>query len=109
MISVKQALSEVLNLIKPLDIEIVDLEQAGNRVLASKIYANRDQPPFKSSAMDGYAINSKDLNPGALGFGHQWRLVIGVRMRTFFGAQFRFCLLIGIVRCLFYLVLFGRL
>ena len=34
MISVNQAISEVLNLIKPLDIEIVDLEQAGNRVLA---------------------------------------------------------------------------
>ena len=95
MISVKQALSEVLNLIKPLDIEIVDLEQAGNRVLASKIYANRDQPPFKSSAMDGYAINSKDLNPGAelrvigqsvAGLGYNGKVTRGNAVRIFTGA-----------------------
>ena len=61
MISVNQALSQILDLVKPLDIELVELDQAGDRILASKIYANRDQPPFKSSAMDGYAINAKDL------------------------------------------------
>lgn len=95
MISVNQAISEVLNLIKPLDIEIVDLEQAGNRVLASKIYANRDQPPFKSSAMDGYAINSKDLNPGAelrvigqsvAGLGYNGKVTRGNAVRIFTGA-----------------------
>ena len=95
MISVNQALSQILDLVKPLDIELVELDQAGDRILASKIYANRDQPPFKSSAMDGYAINAKDLQPGAelkvigqsvAGLGFDGKVSIGTAVRIFTGA-----------------------
>ena len=48
MISVKEALSKVLDLVEPLDMEMVDLDKAGGRTLASDVYASRDQPPFTS-------------------------------------------------------------
>lgn len=41
--------------------EFVKLEQALGRVLAAEIHANRDQPPYDVSAMDGFALRSADL------------------------------------------------
>ena len=41
--------------------EFVKLEQALGRVLAEDIRANRDQPPYDVSAMDGFALRSADL------------------------------------------------
>src|SRR5689334_12280375 len=49
----------------PLDAETVSLEQAVGRVLAEAVIAQRDQPPFAVSAMDGYAVRSADT-PGRL-------------------------------------------
>lgn len=95
MISVKEALSKVLDLVEPLDMEMVDLDKAGGRTLASDVYASRDQPPFTSSAMDGYAINSKDLRSGAklkiigksvAGFGYDGKISTGEAVRIFTGA-----------------------
>ncbi len=43
------------------DTEIVPLEQAAGRVLAADIHALRSQPPFASSAMDGYAVRAADI------------------------------------------------
>jgi molybdopterin molybdotransferase len=34
---------------------------AASRTLAESLFATRDQPPFRSSAMDGYAVRSADL------------------------------------------------
>jgi molybdopterin molybdotransferase len=47
-----------------LGIEEVVLAKALGRVLAAPIVADRDQPPFDASAMDGWAIRRADLAPG---------------------------------------------
>jgi molybdopterin molybdotransferase len=65
MISVEQALANVLDLVSPTNIEDIPLSQAGGRILARSLHAQRDQPPFASSAMDGYAVQSDDLATGA--------------------------------------------
>lgn len=41
--------------------EEIGIEQALGRVLAEAVYANRDQPPYDVSAMDGFAVRSADL------------------------------------------------
>lgn len=43
------------------DSERVSLEQSGCRVLAQEIVADRDFPPFRRSARDGFAVRSADL------------------------------------------------
>src|SRR5215213_4354926 len=44
--------------------EKVSLDDALGRVLAEKIIADRDYPPFNRSAMDGYAIRAEDFENG---------------------------------------------
>ncbi len=51
----------VLESIKLLGVENVRLEQSLGRVLAEDIRANRDQPPYDVSAMDGFALRSVDV------------------------------------------------
>lgn len=58
MLSVDEARALMLARIAPLGGEQVALAQAAGRVLATPIIATRDQPPFASSAMDGYALAS---------------------------------------------------
>ncbi|WGI20477.1 gephyrin-like molybdotransferase Glp [Amylibacter sp. IMCC11727] len=65
MITVDDALSKVLDLFSPLSAETVPLRKAAGRVLAADAVADRDQPPFASSAMDGYAVQNADLAQGA--------------------------------------------
>ncbi len=65
MISVEEALSRVLDLFKPLDIEEVPIAQAMGRVLARDVAATHTQPPFAGSAMDGYAVQNADIATGA--------------------------------------------
>lgn len=60
-LSVMNAQTCVLQHAKQLNIEQVGLETALGRVLAEEIRANRDQPPFDVSAMDGFAVRSADL------------------------------------------------
>ena len=63
MISVAEALDRLFALVAPLGVEEVPLAEAAGRVLARDVAANRDQPPFAASAMDGYAI-ADDPTPG---------------------------------------------
>ena len=44
--------------------EEIGLEQSLGRVLAEEVRANRDQPPYDISAMDGFAVRSADLAAG---------------------------------------------
>jgi molybdopterin molybdotransferase len=61
LISVEEALARVLASVKaPLGAESVALEEALGRTLAEDIRALRTQPPFASSAMDGYALAAAD-------------------------------------------------
>ncbi|MBD3677007.1 MAG: molybdopterin molybdotransferase MoeA [Rhodobacteraceae bacterium] len=65
MISVEEALSHVFDLVSPLEAETVPLIDAAGRILAEAVEARRDQPPFPSSAMDGYAVIGSEVKPGA--------------------------------------------
>lgn len=56
MISVDEALARIFDLVTPLGTEDVTLFDAAGRVLRSPVRADRDQPPFAASAMDGYAV-----------------------------------------------------
>jgi molybdopterin molybdotransferase len=62
MISVAEAQSKVLEGLKRLGQEQVSLGAAAGRVLAADVAANRTQPPFDVSAMDGYAVRAQDVS-----------------------------------------------
>jgi len=63
VISVEEALAHIFALVSPLPAERVPLRAAADRVLAAPVVATRDQPPFHSSAMDGYAV-AGEVAPG---------------------------------------------
>ncbi len=46
--------------------ETVSLDDALGRVLAQKVAADRDQPPFPRSTRDGYAVRAADIHQDAL-------------------------------------------
>jgi len=64
MITVEEAQVKIAKLLPVLDTEHIPLAQAGGRILRGSVIAQRDQPPFAASAMDGYAIRRADLSPG---------------------------------------------
>ena len=64
MISVNEALEKLFALAKVTQVENVELKKCLGRVLAVPLEANRNNPPFPSSAMDGYAINKQNLKTG---------------------------------------------
>src|SRR5579884_1418082 len=63
MISVEEALERMLAQIQPLEVTTVPLAQSQGLVLAEDVVAQEDMPPFANSAMDGYALLSKDSKP----------------------------------------------
>lgn len=60
MISVEEALEQILGAISPLAPARVPLSEASGLVLAEDIIAQEDIPPFDNSAMDGFALLSRD-------------------------------------------------
>jgi molybdopterin molybdotransferase len=65
LLSVRDALARVLATTPAPQSETVAISDALGRTLAAPIAAPRDQPPFRSSAMDGYAVRSADAVEGA--------------------------------------------
>lgn len=67
-LSVAAAQKCVVESVSTLGAESIKLEQSLGRVLAEEVSANRDQPPYDISAMDGFAVRSADLTsiPAAL-------------------------------------------
>src|SRR3989440_2366234 len=63
MISVEEALERILAEIMPLDVVQVPLAESLGQVLAQAVIAQEDMPPFANSAMDGFALLSKDSQP----------------------------------------------
>lgn len=61
MISVEDAFRRILEDANPLTTERLAVEKSVARVLASPLAARKSQPGCDLSAMDGYAVNSKDL------------------------------------------------
>lgn len=95
MISVEDALSHIFDLLAPVGVETVPLAEAAGRVLAEPVRANRSQPPFPASAMDGYALNGTEAEPHAMfkvigtaaaGHGFGGRVGPGQAVRIFTGA-----------------------
>ena len=64
-LTVEEARGRMLADAARLGVEEVALADALGRVLAAPIVADRDQPPFDASAMDGWAIRRADLRPEA--------------------------------------------
>ncbi len=93
LLPVEEARARILANLKPLPPENVPLAQALGRVLAKPLSANRDQPPFNSSAMDGYALRSEDnateltvIGTSAAGHAFKGKLKAGQAIRIFTGA-----------------------
>jgi molybdopterin molybdotransferase len=58
--SYEQSLAAVLAAARPLEVEEVPFAEAGGRVLARDVLADRDDPPAPKSAMDGFAVRAAD-------------------------------------------------
>ena len=61
MISVHEAVNQILETVTPLAGERVSLFEATGRVLAETVSSEREVPPFHNSAMDGYAVRWEDV------------------------------------------------
>ena len=61
MLSVEQARERILDAIRPLPAEQVNIAESLGRVLAADVVSRRTQPPTAVSAMDGYAVRAADV------------------------------------------------
>jgi molybdopterin molybdotransferase len=93
MITTEAALAQLFDLVDVLPSEDVPLRMAAGRVLARNVTANRDQPPFAASAMDGYAVCGAAVGAtfdviGEAAAGHAFagRVDAGQAVRIFTGA-----------------------
>jgi molybdopterin molybdotransferase len=96
LMPVEEARARIIEKVKPLSAEAVTLQQALGRVLAKPVKAVRHQPPFDSSAMDGYAVRAADtaavtaslrvIGVSAAGHGFKGRVNPGEAVRIFTGA-----------------------
>jgi len=96
LLPVEQALSRILEALRPLPSEVVALSDALGRVTAAPIRARRTQPPAAMSAMDGYAVRGADVatvpatltqvGTSAAGAGYRGTVGAGECVRIFTGA-----------------------
>ncbi len=96
LLPVDEALRLLLADKMPSGHEHVALHEAGDRVLATSIFASFNQPPFDASAMDGYAIRFADaeqlpvtlkvIGESAAGKGFDGTVRSGEAVRIFTGA-----------------------
>lgn len=61
MLSLEEAQKYLLDNVKRIDTEIIDICDCYKRVLAEDIHAPFDNPPFNKSPLDGYAVMAEDL------------------------------------------------
>jgi len=95
-LTIEEARARMLAQVRPLGHETVPIEEAHGRVLAEALDAVRDQPPFRASAMDGWAVRRADAAAGealldivgesAAGHGYGAPLKPGQAVRIFTGA-----------------------
>jgi molybdopterin molybdotransferase len=96
LLAVSEAIARILAAVAvPTRAETVDVTQAVGRRLCAPLVAARTQPPFRASAMDGYALRAADLAVGApltligtsaAGHGFHGALKQGETVRIFTGA-----------------------
>lgn len=90
-LSVEEARGRMLALAGAVESETVAIEAAFGRVLAETVTAARDQPPFDSSAMDGWAVagpgeDFRIVGESAAGHSYRMPLAPGDAVRIFTGA-----------------------
>ncbi len=66
MLTVEEALEQILARASVLPAEHVDVISALGRVLAEQIVSRREIPPWPNSAMDGYALRAGDTRTGGV-------------------------------------------
>ena len=59
--TLEEAQARLLEVVHCVMSEKVELLRSIDRILAEDVYAHVSQPPFERSAMDGYAVRSKDI------------------------------------------------
>lgn len=95
-LTAQEARRRILEKASLLAIETVGLDEAYGRVLAGAVVAKRDQPPFRASAMDGYALRGSDaldrqapvtvIGESAAGMAFNGAVLPGQSVRIFTGA-----------------------
>ncbi len=78
MISFDEALASVVETVSPAEAETIPLAAAAGRILAERVSADLDLPPFDTTAMDGWAVPAAEASAvpasfrtaGTLGAGH---------------------------------------
>ncbi|MGL5447746.1 MAG: molybdopterin molybdotransferase MoeA [Rhabdaerophilum sp.] len=97
LLPVPEALARILGTAsgRPRDIETISIHHAAGRVLAADLIAQRTQPPYAVSAMDGYALRSEDalsnkplriIGESAAGHAFSGHVGAGEAVRIFTGA-----------------------
>jgi molybdopterin molybdotransferase len=93
MISVEQALKIIDSKTTPLLKQNIQLQDALDFVLAESVLSPINMPPFRQSAMDGYALNYDEsiseyilIGEVAAGSGQEFNLELGEAVRIFTGA-----------------------
>ncbi len=93
LLTVEDARARMLAAVSPLPAETVPLAWCLGRMLAADVVAERDQPPFRASAMDGWAVRSADgagpkriIGESAAGHGFAVAVGKGETVRIFTGA-----------------------
>jgi molybdopterin molybdotransferase len=96
LLPVAEALARVLDGAEAVGAETVPLDEAAGRVLAADLAAKLTQPPFDSSAMDGYGVRAADVGKvpcdlnviGTAAAGHPFAGSVGAgeAVRIFTGA-----------------------
>ncbi|MEZ4561734.1 MAG: molybdopterin molybdotransferase MoeA [Thermomicrobiales bacterium] len=61
MVEVDHALDRILAVVAPLAMERLPLLEAIGRVVAEPVWAQDSVPPFRNSAMDGFAVRCQDV------------------------------------------------
>jgi len=96
LLPVGDALARILADVPPMPAETVPIAEARGRTLAADCAARRTQPPFPTTAMDGYAVRGADvatagarlrlIGESAAGHGFAGRIGPGEAVRIFTGA-----------------------
>lgn len=101
MISISEAITVILEQVSVIGVETVDLNSVCGRILAEKVCADMDLPPFDRSQMDGFSVKTADVesaspeNPitlkiigeSAAGKGFDGELKFGETVRIMTGAR----------------------
>ena len=61
ILSVSEARERLITAVTAVETELISIDQAAGRVLASEITSHLDLPSFDNSSMDGFALQSADI------------------------------------------------